>query len=471
MMAKDALPNRIFAACKRALKQFLALPLIVVVSFVALSLVIYAADDAWSRGQVPHGFAWLGKLLGDSKALNTLLSTIASSIITVTSITFSLLLIALQQGAAALTTQVTDQFLRRKTNQFFFGFFVGLSVYVLLTLITASDIHRPVFGTSVALVLTIAALCMIVVMIYSTIDQMRPSQIVRAIHQHVLTARRHEMEILAKTRRSGEAGWPIALRLNSPETGNFADLQVETLDAALKDAFGSDAQIEMVARLGLYLALNDPVAVVRMRPGVTPDITIETVIAERLLGAVAIDNDRDLGGDPSYGLSQLSTIAWTSISTAKSNPSPGRAVIDALRDILARWGDEFSHVKEDRQSAVIYADQTPFEAIDVLETIMVVSSESIQAQTLADAYRTIAILLTTAPDPMAERLTDVIRRSLSALGEHVLTRDLDMSLDRIVAALESRGFHRDAAAVMDARAAFARSLGILNSRSTRVPST
>ena len=127
------------------------------------------------------GFHWLGNLLGDSAALGSLLTTVASSIITVTSITFSLMLIAVQQGAAALTAQVTDQFMARRTNQFYFGYFVGLSVFVLMTLVTNSSFHRPLFGTTLALLLTTSALCLINVMIYNTIDQMRPAQIIQFI--------------------------------------------------------------------------------------------------------------------------------------------------------------------------------------------------------------------------------------------------------------------------------------------------
>ena len=154
-----------------------------------LTAVVYWADESWSGGRTPAGFSWLGQLLGDSKALGTLLATIASSIITVTSITFSLLLIAIQQGSSSLTAQVIDQFLMRTSNQVYLGYFIGLCVFVLLSLVTASDIHRPVFGATLIVVLTIVALGLIVVLIYNTIDQMRPTQIVRAIHRHILEAR------------------------------------------------------------------------------------------------------------------------------------------------------------------------------------------------------------------------------------------------------------------------------------------
>jgi uncharacterized membrane protein len=53
---------------------------------------------------------------------------------TVASITISLLLLALQQSAANMTTQILDQSLRRRINQAHFGFFLGLALYSLVTL-------------------------------------------------------------------------------------------------------------------------------------------------------------------------------------------------------------------------------------------------------------------------------------------------------------------------------------------------
>lgn len=53
--------------------------------------------------------------------------------------------------------------------------------------------------------------------------------------------------------------------------------------------------------------------------------------------AVSLEYQRDLDTDPAYGIEQLVTIGWTSISTAKSNPGPGLLAIWNLRDLLARW--------------------------------------------------------------------------------------------------------------------------------------
>jgi len=82
---------------------------------------------------------------------------------------------------------------------------------------------------------------------------------------------------------------------------------------------------------------------------------------------------------------------------------------------------------------------------------------------------TLAILLEHVCAPAADRLADIARRALSSLGEHVLTRELESALRHLEAALRRRGYTDGADAVAAATQDLARSLGTLNSRSTRVP--
>ena len=198
-----------------------------------------------------------------------------------------------------------------------------------------------------------------------------------------------------------------------------------------------------------------------------PDI-LET-LGGTVLSALSFDDSRDLEQDPAYGITQLSDIAWTSVSTAKSNPDPALAAIESLRDILSRWAAA-GEVAENPSSPVVVADAAPRLAIDALEGVIVAASESIQAQTLSNVLRTLSMLLPVVPDPWAERLADVSQRALASLGEHVLTRDLEEALGGLRAALAARGFVEEARCVQDATRGFATTLGKLNSRSTRVPS-
>lgn len=469
LLRADPVRHRFTAAVRRAFGQFLAVPLGVVLLFFVLAILIYQLDAAWSDGHVPQGFAWLGRLLGDNQAINGLLTTIASGIITVTSITFSLLLLAVQQGASALTTQVTDQFLMRRVNQLYFGFFVGLSVFVLLTLVTNSQFHRPVFGSAVALLLTTVALCLIVVMIYNTIDQMRPGPIVDAIHGHACRARTSEMRWLEQCRRAARTEWPEIGLIRATETGHLSSIASAKLREALDARYRGKIEVEFIRLLGDRVAVCDPLVRLRRAPEAAIAAEELTVVEQTVRDSLRFDDSRNLADDPRYALHQLATIGWTSISTAKSNPSPGQAVIHRLRDLIARWSRDSEAPKEDAASPFVYRDATCGEAADALELLIVVASESMQVHTLTDAIQSVAALLDNVDTPMADRLADLSRRSLASLGEHVLTANLEEVLNSLENSLRRRHSVREADEVALALSQFRQSTGRLNSRSTRVP--
>ena len=192
---------------RRAFVEFLTIPTLVILGFLGLGALLYYLD------QMRVERDWPTFVFGSNESISTLLGTIASSIITVTSITFSLLLIAVQQSAAALTGQVYDQFLRRRANQAYFGFFIGLALYALIILATVEPDYTPFYGASVAFFLTVIALYLLILLIYSTIDQMRPVAIIDNIRDHSLSARKTQRKLLAATREPTGAQQGSSVRL------------------------------------------------------------------------------------------------------------------------------------------------------------------------------------------------------------------------------------------------------------------
>lgn len=461
--AAEHVRSRFASLVRRAFGEFLALPFGVLLVFVALAALLYWLDDvSWSTSRPGAGSNLLERFFGDAQAMSSLLSTVASSMITVTSITFSLLLVAVQQGASALTSQVFDQFLRRRWNQFYFGFFVGLSTFVLITLVTVSSFHRPILATLVALVMTAAALCMMVVLIYNTVDQMRPGEIVRTIHRFVLAARARELDLLARTRRSPDTARRSVAAILSDGNGVVTAIAID----GLRDAAGDEAELDLQVVIGSTVAFRSTLCLVRARQPLTPER--EAGFADRVRQAIRLEHGRDLACDAAYGIEQLATIGWTSMSTAKSNPQPGILVCRALTDILSRWSDA-GPVPEDPSSPVVYHDDVVGAAVRALESLVVVASESIQHQSLAEIVRSLAFLLGRLPAAAATEIEGVALRSLSTLGEHVPTRELDRAHRALAEALVAAGFAETAGRVEAARVGLAQSSGHLNSRSTRVP--
>lgn len=169
-----------------------------------------------------------------------------------------------------------------------------------------------------------------------------------------------------------------------------------------------------------------------------------------------------------HGIGQLEMIAWTSISTAKSDPAPGIMAIHNLRDLLARWAGEGSVAPGEPASRVIYTDTVPARLMNAFESVAVVSTESMQHQTFAEVLRAFAVLFNRLPPNQQARTEDLILRILSGLGDHILTAPLEKELSALATTLADGGRTETAAAVRKARDTLARSVGSANSRSTRL---
>jgi hypothetical protein len=118
---------------------------------------------------------------------------------------------------------------------------------------------------------------------------------------------------------------------------------------------------------------------------------------------------------------------------------------------------------------VVYHENVFARLFGAFEDFAVAASESMQHQAFLEVIRTFATMDGRLPAGERWRVDDVVLRILSALGDLVLTRELDLALSQLAATLRSAGRSAPADAVDRARATLAQSTGRLNSRGTRVP--
>lgn len=446
----------------RAFSEFLLVPTVVIAGFLLLALLTYFLDQKPSPPTGEEIGLFGTRLFSSYETSRDLLATIAGGIITVTSITFSLLLIAVQQGAASLTSVVFDQFLRRWTNQFYFGFFLGLALFCLVNLATTTPVHNPIFGLTIAFAMTVVTLYMLVLLIYTTVDQARPAVIVEAIHDHTLRAWDSRRSLVARTRRTTRLSGVKSLPVTARGNGFLADVDLELWTQAAEEA-GCDVEFAIRVSLGDYVSYGDPFAEITM--GGTAD---RAALEQAVLAALPLEGQRDLDNDPALGIQQLGIIGWTSISTAKSNPEPGLLVCWALRDLLGRQLVLRDDVSSGEPAPVVYPDTVLDSLLNALESLTIVASESMQHQTIAALYDSFETLYPRLTPDLKDRVDELLMRSLSGLGDHVLSHELDAALGRLVDALDLAGRAGVAEAVASARRQLAGTVGRLHARSTRV---
>lgn len=421
----------------KSLWAFLKIPVAVVLLFALLATVTYKIDSALSKDIVEDHWAleFLEELFGDRGSTRSVLSTLSSALITVTSITFSLLLVAVQQGASSFSTQITDQFLKRRSNQFYFGFFIGLSLFTLVTLATTHGVHHPLFGALFAIVGTAVALCLILVLIYTTVEQMRSTDVIAAIAKMTRSARERQREVFKSTRADVRANSQSRFVSRSDSAGVVTSIDVSALNAAASQCAVFAPEIALKVAHGSYVAYNQEIAEVRSR------LPLDDAALEKLKGAlqscIALGATPDVKDDARVGIHQLGIIGWNSASSARSNPQPPIIICRTIAELVWEWTE--TPLNRDLASHVIYPDLLIEDCVEVIDSIAVAATEAKQHQTLAEAYASYSRLLPRLTGSNRTRVETAIRLSLGALPQHIPTVRLNNALDQLARALEEIG--------------------------------
>lgn len=454
---------KIWHTIRRAFREFLTVPTIVIFCFLLMAGGSYLLDGTQADWIGPFRHLMKSSIFADPKATSDLLSAIAASLITVSSLTITLLLLVVQQTAASMTSQVFDQFLRSRHNQIYFGFFIGLALYALIVLATVSQTFNPVIGATIAFLLTVVALFLLIILIYTTIHEMRPAIIIEAIHDHILQARDKQLAVINKTRRTSCYSGNFISPVHALHHGYLTHINFEGIGKEATNAKGG-AEVILEVSIGDFVAVNDVIASVKA--ATDEEAKKLCCLVQK---SIEVERQRDIANDPGDGLEQLEMIAWTSISTAKSNPHPGLLTIRILRSLLAKWADgEHKQGREETDKyPIVYQYPIEEKVLDILETLGIVSTESMQHQNFMEVIRTFTLLFDRLNAEQQARIEDIIMRLLSALGDLVLTKPLNKALDELTKMLFAQARNKTALAVKEAQQQLELSIGKLNSRSTR----
>ncbi|MDQ0674310.1 putative membrane protein [Pseudarthrobacter siccitolerans] len=421
---------------QRGVAEFLRLPLMVTISFCVAGVVV-SVLDASSTGR--SGLRAAAESLVPGGGAVDFVSAVATSLLTVTSITFSVLLLAVQQTASSLTPVVLDQFLRRKPNQAYFGFFVGASAFTFLVLgLAREEGPAPVYGACITLLLTIVALVVLLMLIHATIDQMRPESVMRSIHELALEARESELRLLGSTRVERRTFPGAAERsVKVLDSGYVVTIDLPKL-AEVARRVGRNAEILIEGRLGEYLVFAEVVARV-----VGVDADDDSYDAD-VLSAFGIDDVRDVDAESGYALDQLENIAWATATSAGQSPSTAIVAVRSLSDLLGRWlisgeRDRSDRSKDREELPIVYTDGAVARGLSALSNLVIASAESRQVQTCAELVRSFTRLAPRLHPSDVESFQTAIDACMPAVIQHPDAPALHNAMTELEAALHGAG--------------------------------
>ena len=292
----------------KAFKEFMAIP----VGLCALGAGL-AVLMTWIEGAQPSLTEPVLSFLrrhfhSDPAKMADLLGLLTTAMFGLSTLTFSVLLIALQQSGASLGIQVVDGFIRRRRNQVVLGFILATTVYVLLSRALVMPPHNPLAASFVALLFGLLALITLAALFYMTTNQSRPTFVVNDLRLRALEARRAQYPFLDRTRREPANPDNAYVTVKADRHGYVRSID---FDALRKVAVGSPgSEIELVCEIGDYLVWGDPVAHLR---------GLSDAAVDPVRKALDQASQRSLAVDPTVGLSNLQTITRRTGSDAQQN--------------------------------------------------------------------------------------------------------------------------------------------------------
>ncbi len=314
---------------------FWFVPLLMLLLATVLALVLLHVDTLVDPG-MKASLVWAYS--GGPDGARSLLSTIAGSMITAASVTFSLASVALSIASQQYGSRVLRNFMRDKITQVLLGTFVSTFVYSVLVVraIRGSDVSGgfvPAISVTVSIALSLASLVLLIFFIHHISASIQASRIVRVIADEMADAiaRPSRTENAKPREERSHRDWIADLNASPVAVAGDGYLQTIDLDALLDVATQSGAVIEIVVKPGDHLVSGQEVA--RLRGDFSQD-QFERVVESFLLGG-----ERTPTQDIRYHFQQLTDVIIRALSPGINDPYTAINGIDELTSSVPRLAE------------------------------------------------------------------------------------------------------------------------------------
>lgn len=300
----------------------------------AVLAVFCVAIDRWAERATP----WLGWTYGGgAEGARALLSAIAGSMITVVSVTFSVLVVALTVSSQHFGPRLLRSFMRDQPAQLVLGAFTGTFAYCLLVLRTVQgdggdrfSSFVPHLAVSGAVVAALIAVGLLIYYVHHVAVSMQVTAITNRIAGELERAIAHLFP--EPIGESADPRMPDAMPppddatpIPAPESGYVQEIDTERL---LRETVDDSATIWLTARPGDFVVRGESIGC--LRTGGQPD-----AVVERITAAFTIGPDRTSQQDAAFGIQQLVEVVLRALSPGTNEPFTAITAIDRLGQVLS----------------------------------------------------------------------------------------------------------------------------------------
>lgn len=311
-------------------RPFWSLPLAICLAAFALGLALPWVERQRAE-ELPLVFE------GGPAAALSVLSTVATSMISVTGLVFSVTIVVLQLASSQFTPRVLSTFLSSRITQTTLGVFTATFIYSLTVMRSVrdgfeeADTFVPQLSVTIAFVFVVSSVGLFLAFIRHITQSIQVVTIMS-----VLGDRSVQSVDALYPQRAGAGPdpgprWSPAQgtqRTEIPCEGRHGVVVGVDLDALVRLAAAHNVVLELEVQVGGFVVDGQPLARAWGMP------QLPSAVAAEVAHAVILGPDRLMDGDLAFGIRQLVDIAERALSPSVNDPTTACQVIDQLRRIL-----------------------------------------------------------------------------------------------------------------------------------------
>jgi uncharacterized membrane protein len=329
------------------------LPSVMVAIAISLSLAMIHVDKAMPDSSWMATLGWT--FARGPEGSRALLSTVAASMMTIASVSFSITVVALQLASSQFGPRLLRNFMRDRGNQIAIGAFISTFTYCLLVLRTVngtqSDEFVPHLSVTVGLIMALVSLGIFIYFIHHSAESIQVENVIVAVshdlHQAIdrLYPKKLGQDPESKSAATAEQDLPDEFASDSRAIESLCSdyLQAIDVDRLLHLAQENDLIISVERRPGKFFVKGGELA------RAWPAAQVADQLVDSIRGAFLFGTRRTLLQDVEFAIDQLVEVAVRALSPGINDPFTAVNCVDRLGAALCTLAEKAipSHLRHD----------------------------------------------------------------------------------------------------------------------------
>ncbi len=335
--------------------SFWFIPGMIVFGAIGLAIAIVALDANLKLEFVENWPLFFGAGADGARGL---LSAVASSMITVAGVVFSITIVALSLTSSQYTSRVLRNFMRDRVNQMVLGVFLGIFAYCLVVLRTIRGGDEGAFVPSLAvlggLLLAFVGIAFLIYFIHHIALSIQAASILAAVSLETMKA----IDQLFPDQLGSDGRLTTGNVLSSAQTCEWLPVQsvatgyIESLDgnALLDFATDNKTVVRMERGVGEFVIEGTPLV------SIAASVSLTDEMVELINSFYVVNRQRSVQQDAAFGIRQIADVALKALSPGINDTTTAVMCVEYLAAILVQLANRDipdSHRTQDGKLRVI----------------------------------------------------------------------------------------------------------------------